>query len=350
LILPTFTDSYLFFAFWTGIAALALTLLLGGEIVWLRMALRRQQRRNDAVVLTWRPIIAASVADAMPRKLPRLRGEDRIAFLKLWVHLHVLLRGSASAGLNALGQRMHADAMALQLIRRGNRGQRLLGIITLGYLRDARHFDEVKAIVAERDSVISLYAAWALVQADPYRAAAELVQPSVERKDWGLPQVVVILQEGGAAMAAAFVERLPQLGRAELVRGLRIAEGCRVQVPAALLDGMLQQEDQEIQVAALRLVSDPGLLPRVRKLCHHEEWRIRVNAAKCLGRIGAREDVELLKVLLSDRQWWVRHRAAEALAALPFLERGYLEALADATPDPFAAKMLRQVLAPGAAA
>jgi hypothetical protein len=48
---------------------------------------------------------------------------------------------------------------------------------------------------------------------------------------------------------------------------------------------------------------------------------------------------------LSDREWWVRYRAAQALVELPWLAQAELRALQDGLTDRFAADMLAQVVA-----
>ena len=48
---------------------------------------------------------------------------------------------------------------------------------------------------------------------------------------------------------------------------------------------------------------------------------------------------------LSDPQWWVRYRAAQALCALPRADLAKLQALTQQLTDRFAADILRQALA-----
>jgi HEAT repeat protein len=58
-----------------------------------------------------------------------------------------------------------------------------------------------------------------------------------------------------------------------------------------------------------------------------------------------REDLPRLAVLLADANWWVRHRAAQALCALPGVRREEIRALAASLADRFAADALNQALA-----
>ena len=61
--------------------------------------------------------------------------------------------------------------------------------------------------------------------------------------------------------------------------------------------------------------------------------------------IGTADDASILIALLSDAQWWVRYRAAQALARLPSVDVPKLESIQAAQSDRFARDMLSQVIA-----
>jgi hypothetical protein len=346
--LPVFSDIYLLVAFWTGIAALFLTLMLAAEIVWLRFKLRRRQRSELRTVGRWRPVMAAATVGVQTDPLPNLRSWDYLPFLKLWTHLQASMRGEAAEGLNVLARRVGADGIARQLFKRGNRAEGLLATLVAGYLRDSEAWDQLTRRIESKDGTISIYAAWAMVQINPAQAAPQLVPNAIARDDWPMSKLVLILQEGGPAVMTPFVEALDSLSGGALQRALKIAEGLRVFLHPELHARLLEGDDIDIIIAALRVPVSPVSLPRVRALAAHPDWRVRLHAARTLGGIGQPEDVDILKGLLSDRQWWVRHRAAEALAALPFLSLDQVKELGAANADPYAGSMIRQVLAKGA--
>jgi HEAT repeat protein len=72
---------------------------------------------------------------------------------------------------------------------------------------------------------------------------------------------------------------------------------------------------------------------------------VRVQAASALGRVGQPCDGELLLEMTRDREWWVRYRAARALAAGAFAAPDDLVARAADLRDRFARDMVRQALA-----
>ncbi|WP_151636700.1 HEAT repeat domain-containing protein [Noviherbaspirillum aerium] len=341
----TLSDPLLAAAFWTGFAALIVTLLLAGEIVNLRMALRRRQRREQAALAKWRPVLNAAIIGDIPESLPRLRRGERLVFLKFWVHLHQSLRGSASADLNEVAMRLRCDVLARELLVGRRRAARLLATLVLGHLRDRESWDLLQKQAASDDSTASLYSLWALVQIDPKAAAGTMMPFFIGRDDWALSQVVSILQEAREDCAEVLEQIIPELSDNRLPRALQLAEALRADLPPTMQAGMLRHESVTVLVTALRIASSPAVCGEVRAHVAHPDWRVRVQVAKALGRIGGREDVEPLTRLLNDSEWWVRYRAAQALAELPFLEPGELERLRNEASDRYAADMLTQVLA-----
>lgn len=129
-------DPVLAIAFWVGIVALGLTLLLGLQIIRLRMSLRRRQARAARALARWRPILAAAIAGDPPRDLPPLAASERLHFIKLWVHLQSSLRGDAAGALNDIAHRLGLERDAQAMLARRARAERLLATLMLGHLRE----------------------------------------------------------------------------------------------------------------------------------------------------------------------------------------------------------------------
>jgi HEAT repeat protein len=338
-------DPILAAAFWTGIAALLLTLLLGLQIVRLRIALRTRERRKAHTLARWRPLLNAAIVGDSPAELPALRASERLHFIKLWVHLQSSLRGEAGAALNEIARRLGLDLEARAMLGRRGRTERLLAALMLGHLRDPQAWTQLLRLAGLDDPTLSLTALWALVRIDPQAAAEYLTPLFIQRDDWAMSHVAGILQQAGTPVAAVLVGMLPRLDDERLPRALRIAEALRVELPADVLAAALAKDSVAVATAALRIVNTPLLQAPVRALLAHADWQVRVQAAKALGRIGGRADTERLAALLADREWWVRYRAAQALVELPWLGRAELDALHASLDDRYAADMLAQVIA-----
>jgi HEAT repeat protein len=64
-----------------------------------------------------------------------------------------------------------------------------------------------------------------------------------------------------------------------------------------------------------------------------------------MGRLGVAGDEHRLIELLTDREWWVRYRAARALAGLGFVGAARMRAIQAAQTDAYARDIIEQVLA-----
>lgn len=349
LVLPSqvfgrLSDPYLLAAAWTGTGALVLTLAIGLYIIALRDSLRQRQRQERHVIGVWRPLLNAALAGEPPAALPALARRDRLVFLKLWVRLHQSVRGEASTGLNQVGQALGCGAMAHDLLRSGQRARQLLAILALGHLRDRQAWDDLLRAAAGDDPSTSVHALWALVQIDPARAAQELAPLLLRRDDWALSQIAKILQDAHQHWTPVLMAALPGLPPERVPAAMRLLEGLRAALPAPLLQGLLRHESVEVLIAVLRMAAVPDMLELVRGQLHHDDWRVRLQAARALGRIGDGSDVPRLQGMLCDSQWWVRYRAAQALADMPFLTGADIQAVCEGA-DRFGADMMRQVLA-----
>ncbi|UMR28931.1 HEAT repeat domain-containing protein [Massilia sp. MB5] len=339
------SDIYLLAAFWTGVGALLLTLLIAVQIVYLRLAARSLKRREQALTARWRPALNAAIVGVSEMTLPGLRSAERILFLKLWVHLHQSVRGEASGGLNEVAYRLGCDAYARRLLHKGNRAQRLLAILALGHLRDAAAWDDLLGVVHGSDSAASVHALWALVQADAARAAREVAPMLLQREDWAMSQLANILKDARAEWEPVLAEAVAGTDQEQLPHALRLLAALRLSLPAQQLRGLLNHPVAEVVSCALRLAATPDLLDEVRRQLGHGDWRVRVQAVRTLGQLGDHSDVERLRRLLGDQQWWVRYRAAQALLGLPFLTPDDLAALQQEDMDRYALDMLKQVRA-----
>jgi HEAT repeat protein len=345
LVFNTLTDPYLQFAFWIGAGAFILTLMLAGQIFYLRIRLGRHARHEQACIAAWRPLLNAALMQAMPDSLPSLSRRDRLLFLKLWIHLKESVRGDAGDGLNTIAYRLQCDVIARRLLRHGSRAERLLAILVLGHLRDRTAWNDLQSQAAAAESAASLHALWALVQIDPAAATEQMADVFLSRDDWPLPQLVNILQDAGDACVPLLLQAVAGADPQRLPRILRLAEALRVDLPAPVLTRLLRHESVDVLTAGLRLATHPDLLEHVRPHLTHADWRVRVLVAKALSRIGDKSDVERLMDLLNDEQWWVRYRAAHALVDMPFLSKADVAGLSLTVSDRYARDMLKQVLA-----
>lgn len=339
------TDPFLRAAFWIGIAAVVLIVLLVLQILWLRMRLHARERRAASTLALWRPVLNAVMAGIKPDRPATLGPGEEFDFFKLWLHFQASVRGDARAGLNLLADELGCDTIAMRMLEHGGRGERLLAILVMGHLRDPQATPPLQMIVKGNDRLLSMHASAALVQIDPMLAAQEMAPALVFDPSWPVREVVTVLQEARIECEPVFKALLPAAPALQLPRLLQVMEGLRISVAPDILAPLLRHPAPEVLICVLRVASAPALREDVLQLATHEDWRVRMHAAKALGRLGVRGDVPLLTAMLADREWWVRYRTAQVLVGLPFLTRTEVKQIAMDSTDRFAGDMLRQVLA-----
>lgn len=343
-VLTSISDPVLRLALWAGIVAVALTLGVAATVLLLRANLRRRERRWNAFVQSWRPALTlAALGEAGSGALPRLARVDHPNFLRLWAYLHESLRGDASERLNQLAFDLRMDAAARRLLRSRSRGRRLQAALAVGYLRDPAAWDDLRRLAAGRDGLVAVHAARALVRIDP-RAAPRVLMPLIMRRhDWDLARVAAFLAEAREAFGVLLVQQVPQLPPQDLPRALLLARALRLQLPDDSLRFLLAPGQPAAVVAAALPLAGPALAAEVRGGLSHADPGVRAAAAQHFAGMAMRGDVGALASLLADTHWPVRRAAAQALAALPFLDDAQLRALAP--PAGPAADVMAHVLA-----
>jgi HEAT repeat protein len=280
----------------------------------------------------------------------------------LWNHLQESLLDESKDHLNQIGKALSIQLAALHLLRRGNLRERLLAVVTLGQLRERAAWDQLFTLAQREGALLSVVAARALVMIDPRRAVPELIPLLMTRADWPASRVANMLQIAGAdvisdqiasaALKSALEEneqhtkrngKHPTNDPARTIGYLKLAYNVAALSAARTIAGL--SYDPEVLAACLRLLNSAEDLPVVRECLSHEDGGVRVQAAAALGRLGEDGDEERLVPLLSDKEWWVRYRAAQALSRLPHMRPLKLKRIQAEQSNPFARDILTQVMA-----
>jgi len=337
-------------ALWSTVAAGIATVVLFVYTLGLRFATVTGARRRRHLVSRWRGIFATSILSrqhAENELLPRMRRHQRTDLLEEWNRARDTVEGSAADNLIILADRLGFARIARELLRSRRLSARLLGVQTLGHLRDADSWGAITALVASPNTALSVTAAVALAEIDPARAIEQLVPMIPQRRDWPRTRVSRILRKAGSELVSEPLYRAIRSGdEDEKIYLLQFGPLAEAETVDALCDEIIRSTNHPgVLTAALKQVSGHAGVPRLPSLTRHEAWYVRMQVAKVLGRVGQMEHVSLLASLLDDPEWWVRYRAAQALVRLPFLGPNALRDLRERQGDRYARDMLEQAMA-----
>lgn len=330
-----------------ALVALALALLLLAWIFAVRLWSRRRAQRIARHEETWRRAMHEALERPVAEKLPPIADGDLPDFLMLWNRLRESQRGAAADNMGQLLRDNGLDRRTLALLRGGSVRSRLIAMSTLGFLGTEEAWPALEAIAGTSGAMLSFAAARALLRIEPRRALDALTPSIVQRNDWSIARLGCMFTELGPAVVTPSLTTMlvsrPRAGLDRVVKLARFGERSRV---APIVRGWLSAGDNpDIIMAALEYVDDERELPWVKEAALHTEWRVRMAAAKALGRIGAATELNTLLDLLRDPVWWVRYHAAQALTRLHGMTPDELRLIREKARDSFAADMLAHALA-----
>ncbi len=328
--------------YWLAAAVAVISLLLVLQVMWMRRLSRVHARRSLAVRNLWAPILESPEHCTA---LPRVRSKDALTLLMMW---NAARQSSAKRDdLNRLARRAGLDAKALELIHKRDIAARLVGFETIGYLGDPSMAPALRTSVDSPNSVLSFAAARALLKIDR-SFARSFVTLMVRHSDWSPVRLAGLVEEERDALAAPVTKlvRANSTISRDLVQYLRFFDPALTR--PVVCHVLATSADSETIVAALKVLAVVGTSSDAflaAKFATHEDWRVRVQAANALGKLGDALQLAVVVSLLSDTHWWVRFRAAQAVAALHTGGDDQLRFILDGMRDRFGRDMLAQIIA-----
>lgn len=330
-----------------GIVMTALIMLAGTLLM--RYYQLVEERRQMALEELWTPILADCLYE-MPARLPKIRRRDVMYFLLLWNRFQEKLRRESRVILGQVMYRLDLVPTVVNYLNSREQNHRVLAALTLGNLGEKSAFNQLSRLALEDEGLAGQMAALALARIDREAAAPLIVPLIARRRDWPVSRLATLLNEIGPELAAAyFVPVLDAADKGDWPRLVRLVGLIERREAITLVRRILKNEsDPELLAATLAAVKGLGAaecLEDVRKYLDHHSWQVRVQAVNALASLAGKQDVPALEALLSDENWWVRYRSAQALVSLPFLSYDELVSLRDRQNDRFAHDIMEQAIA-----
>jgi HEAT repeat protein len=333
-------------AFSAAIVALVAAALMLLTTLALRVAGRAASAVRRRSREAWRLRFAAALSGDAIAARPVRRRDSRVVML-LFEHIVLSVRGEGIDRLAAFARKCGLARWALAALHHRRLADRLLAVSVLGHLGHAEAFHELSQLARDPDPGLSISAARALLRLNPGRVAGLVVDLARRRPDWPSVRVIAALRETESASVWNVLHRALKESPAEdLPRLLELLAALPLDVASQLARPVLARTSRPVViVACLRFMADPRDTPTVRALLSHADPRVRLAAVQGLARLASPEDLPRFTHALSDHAWAVRQAAADALAALPFVDRAWLERLRASVSDRYAAEALGRAIA-----
>jgi hypothetical protein len=327
-----------------------LTIVLFLYSLGLRVAHKWHDHDLAQIRKHWWPMIARAALSTTPDQhsdYTALSRGSRTKLLREWCRFRAQIKGTGGASLEFLADELKLRSLARRLLRRRPISNRLLAIQALGYLRDTRSWSALENLLPHPNISISITAATALVHINPNDAVSLIIPLISSRESWPRTQIGRILKLAGSdAVTGSLCHAIRKANCDSACRLFQFYESATINdIDSLAAELILTRTEPTLLAAALKSVRGQLPITMLEKLTRHKIWFVRMQAATVLGRSGRREDYRILEPLLSDTEWWVRYRAAQAIARLPFLGPNALRKLRDRQVDEYARDILHQALA-----
>lgn len=350
--MQTELDFSLTLAWWLAWTTFLLLVLIIMGLLLLRWVRWCNEPRMAAFQAYWRPMLMRwAIGEKVCEPMPVLKAQERWPFMRLWLHSQMSLQGPGRQRLAELGLRMGCREMALARVDSTHYSERMVGVLALGFLQDRSSVPALMERLESGNGQSMIYAARALLEIDQVAHGAAVVHALLTCEGLDFALVSVLLKPFKTRLEAVMMPVCPQpqatlakAPHAQAFQWLRLAQALKLLVPQWRLTPFLSSEQHiEIVIAALRLVQGEQGTEAVACHVKHPDWRVRVQVARALGRIGGQQHQPILLGLLTDKQWWVRYRSAQALWQMPGMRHDQLLAKVLATNDRYALSMLHAV-------
>ena len=302
--------------FWWLAVAVAIAYVVGLSLTvgsQARRELQAQHERDyraavEAGLVRSLQLPDAERRDALESLIPRLR-DVRIASRRLSDDELALLR-------KTLVELDAALTVGAVLSRRRRKWRRTDALFTLGWLGDERSIPTLREALNGRDPDLAYVAGQSLAEYDSAQACGCLLD-ALRTECIPRPLAATLLEGSRYARAPALIAQARESRTPEVRSWVAYLVG-RTQDPraGAWLSSLAADSDAKVRASAAEALAGFSDAPTLGRLLADDDWLVRANAARSVGRAGLSELADQLPPLLHDRVWWVRQSVTLALKQL----------------------------------
>lgn len=332
---------------------LSVFLMLGG-ILLMRMWQNLADGVREDMAGIWNPLMVKALENE-EIACPPIKRRERLDFLVLWNQYQLNLRGDSKYGLNSIMERTGMVTYATGLLKSRSESERVLAALTMGHLGKKEAWEQVRYIAENYRGLSGQVAALSLARIDPGHAGPILIPLFARRPEWPGAKIASTLKElGPENVTGPLIRQIEEAQGADLPRLISFLYFARATSAAEILQKLLGQTEKagedhvEVISACLkesRYFANSSWVELILPYLAHPSWIVRVQAVNVLAGVARPGDVKAMARMLSEKNWWVRFRTAQAIVNLPFVDDALIDEIISEQTDRYAIDMLKQVQA-----
>lgn len=338
---------FLHFAFWGTVAMTFCILLALIFLCIFRINFIYTRFRRRLVEQAWTDAFRYLRAGEEPDSYPILSRADKSVFLEFWLENRELASPEFANLLDELARRVALHNTIIAILNPGKieflpskvwlQG---IAIAAIEYVDNENTRGSLLEMTKSENIYLVVQACTVLAKLRVKGFEKEIIQ-TMFRFPKDAPEIFSRVSQAGGSdvlhVMQPFLERLPHH---TVMNFISLAEQSHDETLVPILLHRLRvawiNEEIAALIRALSRLNSPGLREAILPFLDYPDLYVRIQTAKAIGRLGTADDIQFLKPLLSDGEWWLRYRAARAICKLCELDWETLEELRASLSDKFA--------------
>lgn len=303
---------------------LVLVFLLLGYTIILRAQNNRKEQyitglENEWQPLVWRYLEGDLKADAF---INAVEIKDYHVFGEFIERYLVDLRGTDYDKLIALLQEMKFGRLKTKQLQAKSEWERAYASHFLGTIGYRVSIPELEKRLDDPSQIVAFFAARSILRLGEYNRFSTIINILDQRQDFSTDKMKEILLIYGEADSKGLIKLLKQtrLSRKIIVDTVSVLTQLNVfDAGEQLLHLAEHTYDAEIKIACIKALGELSIIKATNfmiKNLRNDDWVIRSQAARNLGKIGDEKVIPQLSLTLEDDNYWVKYHSASAIVEL----------------------------------
>lgn len=276
-----------------------------------RTAIRRKELSRFLYAAIKSPIALTETS------VPKLSQDDVFAALQVALDMLRALRGQDANRIIDILALWRMSERLESVVEHSGKGRRIQALTLLGYIQDDNALDIMLASAEDTDIYVQMAALRGLAKRDEIEHLPFIVDCLSKASNTNTFLLADVLKHFGKPATPYLL----QLANLDAEVEIRLAAIMAVGFIGALdsVDGLIiltKDESLDVRakaIAALGRIGDRRAAEAILANIESEDDAVRIQVIRALGRIREISAMPKLHQALSDDNWWIRYRAAEAL-------------------------------------
>ena len=303
---------------------LVLVFLLLGYTFILRAQNNRKEQYITSLENEWQPLVwrylegelkTDTFINAVEKKDYHIFGE----FIERYL---IDLRGTDYDKLIALLQEMEFGGLKTKQLQAKSEWERAYASHFLGTIDYRVSIPDLEKLLDDPYQIVAFFAAQSILRLGGYDRFSTIINVLNQRQDFSTDKMKELLLIYGEADPKGLIELLKQarLSKQIIIDTVSVLTQLNVfDAGEQLLYLAEHTYDDEIKIACIKALGELSILNATNfmiKNLQNDDWVIRSQAARNLGKIGDKKVIPELSSVLEDGNYWVKYHSASAIAEL----------------------------------